>query len=121
MSSFLPQYDPDPEAREETLEGAREEYQYSYDYISPLAMVKDVPSRDKFSFCWWLRVLQRVRDVIKNEFLIATKSDRKRNFKKLNDLSLVTSLRKDSAAKSVVRLTYELAQMYRGPAGLWCV
>ena len=113
MSYFLPQNDPDPQARAARLASSRSRYEYSYDYVSPLALVKEVPSREKFSFMWWLKVLGRVRDVIKNEWRLADEPEHKKELSKLNDLSLVMSMRKRSAMESVTQLTYRMTQAYR--------
>ena len=116
MSSFLPQYDPDPEDREEKISCAQEDYEYSYDHVSPLAMVKDVPLREKFSYCWWLKILWRLRTVIKNELSIKRNTGRKTELDKLNDVSLLYSVRSKSGLQDVVtQVAYGLAEDAEGP------
>lgn len=75
MSSFLPQHDPDPEARREDLDRRRRQYQYCYDYISPLAMIKDVPIHEQPSLDWLLMFTDRALDLLGN--LIENEKDKK--------------------------------------------
>jgi hypothetical protein len=46
MTAFLPQQDPDRNTRAKDLETRRNEYQYSYTHVSPLAIVDRLPIRD---------------------------------------------------------------------------
>ncbi len=76
MSSFLPQFDPDPNRRSNELADAREDYQWEYNYVSPLAMVKKVPHVDEYSFKWLARVGERALDVLANHIAIERDGDR---------------------------------------------
>jgi len=44
MSAFLPQHDAKPQQRTKQLAETRTKYEYCYDYVSPLALVKKVPA-----------------------------------------------------------------------------
>ena len=77
MSSFLPQFDPDPEKRSKDLADCRKEYEWEYNYVSPLATVRKVPHVDEFSFKWLAQVGERALEVLANH--IAIKRDDERN------------------------------------------
>ena len=67
MSSFLPQQDPNPTKRAEELAGNQQEYQYTYDtYVSPLAVLKDLPKSQKPSFWWLLKAARQALTVLTN-------------------------------------------------------
>ncbi len=76
MTSFLPQREPDPEERSKDLADTRKDYEWEYNYVSPLAMVKEVPHVDKFSFRWLAKVGERALDVLANHIAIERDGDR---------------------------------------------
>ncbi|BAY78233.1 lipoxygenase-like protein [Nostoc linckia NIES-25] len=49
MKPYLPQNDPDPTKRKSFLERKQEEYEFDYDFLPPMAMLKDVPAVENFS------------------------------------------------------------------------
>ncbi|MBD2411011.1 lipoxygenase [Nostoc calcicola FACHB-389] len=49
MKPYLPQNDPDPIKRKYSLEHKKEEYEFDHDFLSPMAMLKDVPAVENFS------------------------------------------------------------------------
>ncbi|MEA5575817.1 lipoxygenase family protein [Anabaena sp. UHCC 0451] len=49
MKPFLPQNDPNPPKRQASLQKGRKEYEFRYDFLPPLAMLKNVPSAENFS------------------------------------------------------------------------
>jgi arachidonate 15-lipoxygenase len=55
MSPYLPQNDPDREARRRTLEARRREYFFNFTYIPGYPFLDHVPKREKFSANYWLR------------------------------------------------------------------
>ena len=75
MSTFLPQHDPEPEARREELAERRRNYEYCYDYISPLAMIKKVPIKEQPSLKWLLMFMDRALQLLGN--LIEIEKDQK--------------------------------------------
>ncbi|MEM7353563.1 MAG: hypothetical protein AAF657_22385, partial [Acidobacteriota bacterium] len=76
MSSFLPQFDPDPKKRSRELADCRKEYEWEYNYVSPLAMVKEVPHVDEYSFKWLAKVGERALEVLANHVAIKRDDDR---------------------------------------------
>ena len=66
MSAFLPAFDPDPETRVSRREDRRVEYRFNHTYISPLAFVADVPSRDRFPVDFTTLVLSKVMTNVSN-------------------------------------------------------
>lgn len=67
MSAFLPAFDPDPEARAACIVTKRGEYKYNHTYVSPLAFVEDVPSRDRFLIDFTTLVLGKIMTNVANE------------------------------------------------------
>lgn len=49
MKPFLPQNDPNKAQRQSSLEKGRKEYEFRYDFLPPLAMLKSVPASENFS------------------------------------------------------------------------
>ena len=49
MKPFLPQNDPNPTQRQSSLEKGRKEYEFRYDFLPPMAMLKNVPPSENFS------------------------------------------------------------------------
>ncbi|MDJ0697923.1 lipoxygenase family protein [Mastigocoleus sp. MO_188.B34] len=49
MKPYLPQNDPSPEKRKDWLNKNREEYQFNFNYLSPLPLLDDVPNNEAFS------------------------------------------------------------------------
>jgi arachidonate 15-lipoxygenase len=66
MTAFLPQYDPYQDYRQRTLQARRLEYQYNHTYVSPLALLDHIPSRDRFSFSWMATMGERVLTALRN-------------------------------------------------------
>lgn len=67
MSAFLPAFDPDPETRTAERNVRREEYQYNHAYVSPLALIQDVPGRDRFPIEFTTLVLGKVMTNVANQ------------------------------------------------------
>lgn len=66
MTAFLPQNDPHAKRRQKELTARQSDYQYCYDYVSPLALVEDVPFRDEFSIKWMAGLGERLLVVLEN-------------------------------------------------------
>lgn len=66
MTAFLPQHDPESDARVADLAVMRREYQYNHQYVSPLALANEVPLRDKFSIEWIVATGKRLLNVMRN-------------------------------------------------------
>lgn len=49
MKPYLPQEDPQPRKRQNWLEKNREAYQFNFDYLPPLPIIKEVPLKENFS------------------------------------------------------------------------
>jgi arachidonate 15-lipoxygenase len=49
MKPFLPQNDPNPEKRQASLQKGRKEYEFVYNFLPPMAMLKSVPPTENFS------------------------------------------------------------------------
>jgi arachidonate 15-lipoxygenase len=67
MSAFLPAFDPDPETRAAACKTMRREYVFNHTYVSPLALVADVPSQDRFPIDFTTAVLGKVMTYVANE------------------------------------------------------
>src|SRR5215467_6199589 len=67
MSAFLPAFDPDPETRAAGRNAKQGEYRYNHGYVSPLAFVEDVPSRDRFPIDFTTLVLGRIMTNVANQ------------------------------------------------------
>ncbi|HUR55518.1 MAG TPA: lipoxygenase family protein [Gemmataceae bacterium] len=67
MSAFLPAFDPDPETRTAGREAKRGEYVFNHQYVSPLALVTDVPGRDRFPIDFTTLVLGKIMTNVANE------------------------------------------------------
>lgn len=70
MTAFLPHEDPHPRLRERRLDRARRRYQFCHTHVSPLAIVKRVPPRERFAFGWLIQAARHVRVVIRNRLLL---------------------------------------------------
>ena len=70
---YLPQDDHFAAQRQRQLARDQQVYQYEYSYISPLALIREVPLRDKFSVEFLALVGSRALDVLEN--LIAQRGD----------------------------------------------
>lgn len=66
MSAFLPHADPNPLGRQAGLTTARQEYQFSYTHVSPLALLDRVPVRDEFSARWVIHMGEKVLAALAN-------------------------------------------------------
>lgn len=53
MEPYLPQNDPNPEARRRTLEQRRQEYYFNYTYLPGYPFLDHVPKREWFSLYYW--------------------------------------------------------------------
>lgn len=67
MSAFLPAFDPDPETRAAARTAKQAEYVFNHAYVSPLALVDDVPGRDRFPIDFTTQVLGKVMTYVANE------------------------------------------------------
>jgi arachidonate 15-lipoxygenase len=67
MSAFLPTFDPDPETRAAGRTAKQGEYRYNHAYVSPLAFVEDVPSRDRFPIDFTTLVLGKIMTNVANQ------------------------------------------------------
>lgn len=67
MSAFLPAFDPDPETRAAARKTKQGEYAFNHAYVSPLALVDDVPGRDRFPIDFTTAVLGKVMTYVANE------------------------------------------------------
>src|SRR5262245_21049367 len=67
MSAFLPAFDPDPETRAAARTAKQAEYAFNHKYVSPLALVDDVPGRDRFPLDFTTLVLGKVMTYVSNE------------------------------------------------------
>ena len=67
MSAFLPAFDPDPETRAAACKTKQCEYVFNHAYVSPLALVDDVPGRDRFPIDFTTAVLGKVMTYMSNE------------------------------------------------------
>jgi arachidonate 15-lipoxygenase len=67
MSAFLPAFDPDPESRTAARTAKQAEYAFNHKYVSPLALVDDVPGRDRFPIDFTTLVLGKVMTYVSNE------------------------------------------------------
>ena len=69
----LPQKDLYYKSRKRELKSRQSDYEYDFDYVSPLAMCKDIPFRDQFSINWGFEIAQRMYGVLDN--LMEVESD----------------------------------------------
>ncbi len=53
MEPYLPQNDPNPELRKQTLAERRKQYFFNYTYIPGYPFLDHVPKREKFSIHYW--------------------------------------------------------------------
>jgi arachidonate 15-lipoxygenase len=67
MSAFLPAFDPDPDSRAAARLMKQGEYVFNHAYVSPLALVDDVPGRDRFPIDFTTAVLGKVITYMANE------------------------------------------------------
>src|SRR5829696_4356670 len=70
MTAFLPHQDPYPRLRECRLRRARRRYQFCHTHVSPLAIVRRVPPRERFAFGWLVETAKHVRVVMRNRLLL---------------------------------------------------
>ncbi|BAY09425.1 lipoxygenase family protein [Calothrix sp. NIES-2098] len=52
-----------------SLEVARQEYQYNYTHIPPIAMVDELPTRERFSTNWYFLLAQQLRNLFVNTLI----------------------------------------------------
>lgn len=67
MSAFLPAFDPDPETRGLARQSRQGEYRFNHGYVSPLALIEDVPGRDRFPIDFTTLVLGKVMTNVANQ------------------------------------------------------
>lgn len=67
MSAFLPAFDPDPETRAADQRGRQCEYRFNHAYVSPLALVEQMPSRDWFPIEFGAMVLGKLMTQVANQ------------------------------------------------------
>jgi arachidonate 15-lipoxygenase len=66
MSAFIPQLDPDRTTRERDLANVRSHYLYNHTYLSPLAMVENLPCWEEPSWQWMVTVGETALRVLIN-------------------------------------------------------
>jgi arachidonate 15-lipoxygenase len=86
MSSFLPHQDQDPDSRALGLEKSRLEYQYNYSYVSPLAMVDQVPLQDEFSWKWLVQCGEHALTMLANHIEVDGDLERQAALRKRHGL-----------------------------------
>jgi arachidonate 15-lipoxygenase len=92
MTAFLPQHEPYIPGllRKFRLWSSRSSYQYDYTHVSPLAILKELPIQDEFSFSWLEVVSVRVLEVTANhadlELEAQAKADHGKKHTLLRDL-----------------------------------
>ena len=92
FTARLPQHDLYYHFRKSDLKSRREDYTYDYEYVSPLAMCKDVPFRDEFSIRWMWGIGERLYTVLNN--LMEVESDPYLRKKHQKNLRLYQGLKK---------------------------
>jgi arachidonate 15-lipoxygenase len=70
MTAFLPHEDPYPRLRERRLRRSRRRYQFCHTHVSPLAIVKRVPPRERFAFGWLVQAAKQVRNILRNRLML---------------------------------------------------
>ena len=108
MSAFLPAFDPDPETRTAARKAKQCEYVFNHAYVSPLALVDDVPGRDRFPIDFTTAVLGKVMTYVSNE--ADADSALRRQIRKMDMPLTDTAL----AASAAVRAVAGVAAKYIG-------
>ncbi|BAY49324.1 lipoxygenase-like protein [Scytonema sp. HK-05] len=75
MKPYLPQHDPNPEARRNWLEQNREDYKFDHNYLAPIPILDKVPHKELFSPQYTAKRLASMADLVPN--MLAAKA---RNF-----------------------------------------
>ena len=70
MTAFLPHEDPHAQWRERRLRRARRRYRFCHTHVSPLAIIRRVPPRERFAFGWLIQAARHVRVVIRNRLML---------------------------------------------------
>lgn len=70
MEPLLPHLDPDPQARAQTLEQARQQYAYAYDRFTGIAMAAQLHPEDQPTDEWMHLVRSKVLDVLANSAMV---------------------------------------------------
>lgn len=70
MTAFLPHEDPYPRLRQHRLNRDRRRYQFCHTHVSPLAIVKRVPPRERFAFGWLVQAAKHVRVILRNRLVL---------------------------------------------------
>ncbi len=99
MSAFLPAFDPDPETRATGQTGRRAEYQFNHAYVSPLALIEDVPSRDRFPIDFTTLVLGKLMTNVANQ--ADADSALRRELRQTNNMLAGVALGASTAVRAV--------------------
>lgn len=121
MTAFLPQHDPLRLRRKLDLQARRAIYQYNYTYVSPLAMVEDVPFTDEFSVTWLVQVADRILKILANRIELDGDRTRRELHQKMRDvfLRLVRATTLDASGLiRTIRETLEKESAARRPQSL---
>jgi hypothetical protein len=79
MRTYLPQTDPEPAKRAASMARARTAYQYDYETVPTVAMLRKIPRSEVPSFRWIRGVLSVVGGVLFNDVLAACSFARRRH------------------------------------------
>jgi len=96
MTAFLPHEDPYPRLRQRRLDRARKRYQLCHTHVSPLAIVRRVPPRERFAFGWLVQAARHVRVVIRNRLLL--EGDSRAAVRLEKDYKVLTGILRSRAA-----------------------
>ena len=66
---LLPQNDPKPTRRAKRLRKARQQYQYNYGYLDPIAFVNSIPHGEFPDIDWIFKVGRRLAAILINNLL----------------------------------------------------
>jgi arachidonate 15-lipoxygenase len=108
MTAFLPYEDPHPRWRERRLNRARRRYQFCHTHVSPLAIVRRVPPRERFPFVWLVHAAKHVRVVIRNRLLL--EGDSRAAIRLEKDFKILTGILRSRAgyfASALQHFVYE--------------
>ncbi len=102
MSAFLPAFDPDPETRTAGRIERRTEYLYNHAYVSPLALIEDVPGRDRFPIDFTTLVLGKIMTNVANQ--ADADSSLRRELRKSDNVLAQVALGASTAVSAVAGL-----------------
>jgi arachidonate 15-lipoxygenase len=86
LEPVLPQNDPDPVDRAESLEEARRTYRYAYEWPPGVATAEDVPLGDGFSVEYLARLVPSAWELFSNTLLLSENLIRQTELERLFDL-----------------------------------